>query len=140
MSKLSDDISFEHISIIGRNAEAAASKKASEQDFDGFTSGEDLPPPPPAGKRKVIVAQRPNSFLWTLKVKYRILNDYLELMEIRMTCQTTLDVCYPTQRENHQFRSCMHSKLVKGHLHGQIVQNNAMLLSVKVVLIPIKLF
>jgi hypothetical protein len=42
-------------------------KKAYEAELEVFSSGEDLPPPP-SGKRKVIVAQRPNNFLWTLKV------------------------------------------------------------------------
>ena len=34
------------------------------------TNLDDLPPPPPQGKRKVIVAQRPHSFIWNLKVSY----------------------------------------------------------------------
>ena len=62
----SGNYSLEHISIIGRSVDSNG-KKPSETDFEALTSGDDLPPPP-SGKRKVIVAQRPNSFLWTLKV------------------------------------------------------------------------
>ena len=62
----SGNYSLEHISIIGRSVDSNG-KKALEPDFEAMTSGDDLPPPP-SGKRKVIVAQRPNNFLWTLKV------------------------------------------------------------------------
>lgn len=48
------------ISIIGKEQENA--NKVLETNLDDL-------PPPPNGKRKVIVAQRPNSLFWNLKVR-----------------------------------------------------------------------
>lgn len=59
------------ISIIGNGQETPTAKKLLETNLD-----DDLPPNPPNGKRKVIVAQRPNSLFWNLKVtKINVLDD-----------------------------------------------------------------
>ena len=38
------------------------------QSLPAVLSDPDSPPPPPDGKKKVIHAQRPNNFYWSLKV------------------------------------------------------------------------
>ena len=55
---------MKHISIIGEKATVNNEKKPKplETNFD-----EEFPPTP--AKRKVIVAQRPNSFIYNLKVQ-----------------------------------------------------------------------
>ena len=61
--------SMKQISIIGKDnsTETKTIKKPLETNLDDLDL---LPPPPPNGKRKVIVAQRPNSFIWNLKVQF----------------------------------------------------------------------
>ena len=69
-----DGLNLEPISIIG-NGESNGRQNRSfpnltrqqTEESDVLSSGDDLPPPA-AGKRKVIIAQRPNSFMWSLKV------------------------------------------------------------------------
>ena len=67
-----DNFNLEPISIIG-NGDSSKKNRSSPNlarphtgESDVYSSGDELPPP---GKRKVIVAQRPNNFMYTLKVR-----------------------------------------------------------------------
>ena len=69
-----DEFSLEPISIIGNGESSSRQNRSSPnltrqqtEESDVLSSGDDLPLPS-GGKRKVIVAQRPNSFMWSLKV------------------------------------------------------------------------
>ena len=72
-----DDFNLEPISIIGNGSKASGQNQSSPNlsrpqamsDSDILSSGDDLPPPP-GGKRKPIVAKRPNNFIWSLQVRY----------------------------------------------------------------------
>ena len=44
------------------------------QSLPAVLSDPDSPPPPPDGKKKVIHAQRPNNFYWSLKVCFHFLS------------------------------------------------------------------
>ena len=71
-----DNFNMEPISIIG-NGDSSKKNRSSPNlarpqtgESDVYSSGDELPPP---GKRKVIVAQRPNNFMWTIKVRKSIM-------------------------------------------------------------------
>ena len=57
------DMTFKQISIIGHDKAADGTNKPKPLETNLDEAINDLPPPPPDGKRKVIVAQRPNSFI-----------------------------------------------------------------------------
>ena len=81
-----DGLNLEPISIIGNGESNGRQNRSSPnltrqqtEESDVLSSGDDLPPPA-AGKRKVIIAQRPNSFMWSLKVScnFSLSSEYLE--------------------------------------------------------------
>jgi hypothetical protein len=74
LSPFADDLNVEPISIIGRQRSAGGSSPnlnshptSPTEESDIFSSGDDLPPPV-QGKKKVIVAQRPNNLLHKVRV------------------------------------------------------------------------
>ena len=74
------------VSIIGSNGVNGTSNGTKPLE----TNMDDLPPPPPQGKRKVIVAQRPHSLLWNLKVRRLLL---LFLYAFTLALDTQLHTC-----------------------------------------------
>ena len=74
------------VSIIGSNGVNGTSNGTKPLE----TNMDDLPPPPPQGKRKVIVAQRPHSLLWNLKVRGLLL---LFLYALILALDTQLHTC-----------------------------------------------
>ena len=85
-----DGLNLEPISIIGNGESNGRQNRSSPnltrqqtEESDVLSSGDDLPPPA-AGKRKVIIAQRPNSFMWSLKVScnFSSSSEYLAYYEL----------------------------------------------------------
>jgi len=62
-----DDFKLENISIIGRQS-APQSRGQSDIEFDQSDYGNTLPLQQSNGKRKAMTTQRPNNFIWAIKV------------------------------------------------------------------------
>jgi hypothetical protein len=90
-----DLVEFRRISIIGGSGgKLNGQPPTSLPIMTTSAETEDIPPPPPPGnKRKAIVAQRPNSFIWTLKVQYKT-EQLSQFRDPFKNCSSELFFCY----------------------------------------------
>ena len=92
------------VSIIGSNGVNGTSNGTKPLE----TNMDDLPPPPPQGKRKVIVAQRPHSLLWNLKVRILFVSLCFDIglgyAVTHLLCSVLHVPCLPFYRVLYNFR------------------------------------